>query len=64
MTTVYCPVIGGQVDGTTCMEIVDVVDGMINKRILEDYDPPIPWNEAQRRKCLNCPYHADETQAK
>lgn len=63
MNTVYCPVTGGQVDGTTCIEIVDVADGMLNKRILEDYVPPIPWNEEQRNKCLNCPYHADEEQS-
>ena len=41
------------------MEIVGVADGMINERILEDYDPVIPWNEEQRKKCLNCKWHAD-----
>jgi len=35
MKTVYCPVIDGQIDGTTCTEIVDVADGLINKRIFE-----------------------------
>lgn len=59
MTTVYCPIVGGQVDGTTCMEIVDVADGMISKRIFEDYAMRIQWDENQRQKCLNCPYHSD-----
>lgn len=59
MKTVYCPVIDGQIDGTTCMEIVDVADGLISKGILEDYDPAIPWSEEQRQKCLNCKWHAD-----
>lgn len=59
MKTVYCPVVDDQIDGTTCMEIVDVADGMINNRVLEDYDPAIHWNEEQRQKCLNCKWHAD-----
>lgn len=59
MKTVYCPVINGQIDGTTCQEIVDVADGMLSERILEDYDVKTVWNEEQRQKCLVCPYHAD-----
>ena len=59
MKTVYCPVIDGQIDGTTCMEIVDVVDGLINQRILNDIEKVTVWNEEQKQKCLNCPYHAD-----
>lgn len=59
MKTVYCPVIDGQIDGTTCMEIVDVVDGLINERILDDIEEVAVWNDEQKQKCLNCPYHAD-----
>ena len=59
MKTVYCPVIDGQIDGTTCMEIVDVVDGLINERILDDIEEVTVWNDEQKQKCLNCPYHAD-----
>ena len=42
-----------------CMEIVDVVDGLINERILNDIDEVKIWNEEQKQKCLSCPYHAD-----
>ena len=59
MNTVYCPVIEGQIDGATCMEIVDVADGMISERILKDYNPPIQWNDNQCKKCLKCKWHAD-----
>ena len=59
MNTVFCPVIGEQVDGITCLEICLVADDMVKECILEDYDPIIPWNEEQRQKCLNCPYHDD-----
>lgn len=61
METVYCPVANRQVNGTMCLEIVNVADGMINERIFEDYsdDEKVIWNEAQRQKCLNCQWHAD-----
>lgn len=59
MKTVYCPVIEGQIDGTTCMEIVDVVNGLINERIIKDIKEVTIWNDEQKQKCLNCPYHAD-----
>ena len=57
--TVYCPVIRGQIDGTTCLKIVDVADGLINARILEDIEAVSDWNDGLRQKCLNCPYHAN-----
>lgn len=56
MKTVYCPVINGQVDGSTCLEIVLVADHEAKPSILPQR---IEWNEEQRQKCLNCPYHAD-----
>lgn len=56
MNTVFCPVLNRQVDGITCLEIVLVADGEINKRILPD---GLEWNEEQRQKCLNCKWHAD-----
>lgn len=59
MKTVYCPVIDGQIDGATCMEIADVADGMMNERVLQDIDTAVIWNEEQRQKCLSCKYHGD-----
>lgn len=59
MKTVYCPIIDRQIDGATCMEIVDVVDGLINERILNDIEEITAWDEEQKQKCLSCPYHAD-----
>lgn len=59
MNTVFCPVRGEQIDGTTCLEICLVADNMVKERILDDYDPIIPWNEEQRQKCLNCKWHTD-----
>lgn len=56
MKTVYCPVINGQVDGGACFEIVLVADHEAKPSILPQ---SIEWNEEQRQKCLNCPYHAD-----
>lgn len=56
MNTVYCPVTNNQIDGTTCLEIVLVADGMINERTLS---PNIQWNEGQRNKCLLCKWHDD-----
>ena len=56
MNTVYCPVINGQIDGTSCLEIVLVADREINQSILPQ---SIEWNEEQRNKCLACKYHAD-----
>ncbi len=59
MITVYCPVIDGQIDGTTCLEIVQVADGELNERLLNDIPEVMQWNEEQRQKCLNCKWHAD-----
>ena len=59
MNTVYCPVIDGQIDGTTCLEIVQVADGELNKRLLDDIPEVTEWNEEQRQKCLHCKWHND-----
>lgn len=56
MKTVYCPVINGQVDGSTCFEIVLVADHEAKPSILPQ---SIEWNDKQREKCLKCPYHND-----
>lgn len=56
MKTVFCPVLNGQVDGNTCLEIVLVADREAKPTILQ---AGIEWNEEQRQKCLKCPYHAD-----
>lgn len=54
--TVFCPVINGQTDGTTCLEIVLVAENSAKPTVLPDN---IEWNEEQCRKCLACKYHAD-----
>lgn len=54
--TVFCPVIDGQIDGTTCLEIVLVADKEAKPTILPK---GIEWNEEQCKKCLACKYHAD-----
>lgn len=56
MKTVYCPVLGRQVDGTTCLEIVLVTDHEAKPAILPEAVKI--WDEKQRQKCLNCQYHA------
>lgn len=56
MKTVYCPVTGRQVDGTTCLEIVMVADGEMDQSILPD---AIDWSEEIRQKCLHCKWHDD-----
>ncbi len=59
MTTVYCPVIQGQIDGDGCLEISLVSENQISERVFEDNEDKIVWNEEQRQKCLNCKWHAD-----
>ena len=56
METVYCPVIDGQIDGTSCFEIVLVADREMKPSILPK---GVIWNDAQRQKCLSCKWHAD-----
>ena len=47
MNTVFCPVTGGQVDGTTCLEIVLVADHEAKPSILPN---GITWSEEQRER--------------
>jgi len=54
--TVFCPVVNGQIDGTTCLDIVLVADKEAKPSILPN---KVEWNEEQCKKCLACKYHAD-----
>lgn len=54
--TVFCPVINGQIDGATCLDIVLVADKEAKPSILPK---GIEWDEEQRKKCQSCIYHAD-----
>lgn len=56
MKTVYCPVMGREVDGTTCLEIVLVADREMKQSILPD---GLDWDESKRAACLACQYHDD-----
>ncbi len=59
MTTIYCPVIQGQIDGDRCLEISLVSENQISERVFDDNEDKIVWSEEQRQKCLNCKWHAD-----
>ena len=56
METVYCPVIKGQVDGTTCLEIVSVSERIAKPTLLPD---GVEWNEEMREMCFHCKWHDD-----
>lgn len=56
MDTVFCPVMEGPVDGTTCLEIVLVADREAKPSILPQ---GLVWNDRKRGMCFGCPYHAD-----
>ena len=45
MKTVYCPVVNGQVNGDTCLEIVLVADRYAKPTVLPD---EIKWSEEVR----------------
>lgn len=53
----WCPAAERDVDVCECMEICDVADGMLDERILEDYEQPIVWSEEKAEKCRTCKYH-------
>ena len=55
MNTVYCPVKGDQIDGDDCYLLCAIADKEVSSRILPDGVKE--WNDAQRKKCLNCKYH-------
>lgn len=54
--TVFCPVINGQIDGTTCLDIVLVADKEAKPSILPK---GVKWDDEQCKKCLACKYHDD-----
>lgn len=56
MNTVFCPVINGQIDGASCLDIVLVADKEAKPTILPK---DVIWNDEQCAKCLACKYHAD-----
>ncbi len=56
MKTVPCPVKGDEINGTDCLTICDVADGLLNPRVLPE---GIKWDEHQCTKCKQCKYHAD-----
>ena len=56
MKTVYCPVVNGQVNGDTCLEIVLVADRYAKPTVLPD---EVKWSEEMRQKCLSCKWHDD-----
>ena len=56
MKTVYCPVVKGYVNGTTCLEIVIVADREAKPSILPE---SIKWTEEMREICKACKYHDD-----
>lgn len=55
--TVYCPVIQGQIDGTSCYEITLVADKWIKPSVLPQ---SIEWNEELRKICNACKYHCED----
>ena len=56
METVYCPVIKGQIDGVSCLEIVSVADRVLRPTVLPK---GIVWSEEAQQKCLHCKWHDD-----
>ena len=56
MKTVYCPVKGDHINGTDCITICDIADGLIKPSCLPD---GIEWNDAQIKTCKACKYHED-----
>lgn len=55
--SVFCPVAGRNVSGSECIEICDVADRLISKRILEDFKPPLEFKNDCREICKKCKYH-------
>ncbi len=56
MKTVYCPVKGDHINGTDCITVCDIADGLINPSCLPD---GIEWNDSQIKTCKACKYHDD-----
>ena len=55
---IYCPVARRVISSIDCLEITDVANRIMKPGVLQTFTPPIEWNEKQRNRCLQCPYHA------
>lgn len=63
MTAIHCPILGKEIDGATCLTIVDVADHVLTETALQ----PIlakgeEWTAKKRKTCLECKYHDDITE--
>ena len=56
METVYCPLKGDQINGTDCLVVCDVVDGLFKPTVIPK---DIAWTEEKREICEVCKYHND-----
>jgi len=56
MKTVFCPVKRDEINGTDCLVVCDIADGMIKHSCLP---AGIEWNDEQIKKCKACKYHDD-----
>lgn len=54
--TVLCPVVGSQVDGSTCCTICAVADREAKPAVLPE---GVKWDAEQQAKCLACEYHTE-----
>ena len=54
---VFCPVANRTISEIDCIEICDVANEMIRPAALDVFDPPIEWNDEQKRRCRCCEHH-------
>lgn len=54
---VFCPIANREIPVIDCIEIGDVANGFVRPDVLKTFDPPIEWNEEQKKQCCNCKYH-------
>lgn len=54
---VYCPVANRTISEIDCIEICDVANEMMTTDVLNTFDPPIEWDEEQKKRCRCCEYH-------
>lgn len=59
---IRCPVADRAISTTECIEIMEVADEMLKERILQNYDPPIDFDEGKRALCKRCRYMSREVQ--
>lgn len=55
--TAFCPSVGRNVTSTECVVICDVTDRLLKPRVLDDFEPPIQWNDERAEKCRLCEWH-------